>query len=76
MAFVRVHVYRTFANPHMHCAECGVPVPRWHDPVRCRCDGNAYNWPCRHLGTVSACPSWSPVDGCQCHPAHPSEKTA
>lgn len=63
----RVHRYITFANPHLRCDQCGKRVPRHHDDDCCGCAGGFWNEPCGHEGGVtSACPSWSPVDGCRC----------
>lgn len=74
----RTHTFVSFANPHLLCDSCGEPVSRWHDPERCGCQSGLWNEPCRHLASAtSACPSWSPVDGCRCPDPHiPSkEKT-
>lgn len=63
----RTHVLVGFANPYFKCDECGAPVPYWHNPERCDCDAKAFNSPCGHeADTTSRCPSWGPVDGCQC----------
>jgi hypothetical protein len=64
----RTHVYITFANPYLTCDQCGQPVTGWHDPERCGCDESGWrNRPCDHrAGVTSVCPSWGPVDGCQC----------
>jgi hypothetical protein len=66
----RTHTQIGFANPHLICEECRQPVRYWHDPDRCGCDDNSYNYPCEHnAGIVSICMSWSPVDGCACTPS-------
>ena len=62
-----------FADPFKMCERCdgwvtGVAV--FPDEFRA-----SENLPCRHAGYRSVCPSWSPVDGCQCvehlgHVAH------
>ena len=65
----RTHTEITFANPYLHCLTCKKPVPAWHDPEQCGpgCELEALNLPCEHVaGVTSACPSWSPVGGCQC----------
>lgn len=55
---------KTFANPFIACTSCGVRVYWWTI--------ESGNDPCGHSrrDTVdpwqSVCPSWSPVDGCQC----------
>lgn len=76
----RVHTEITFANPHLVCDLCRKPVPSWHNNTACGCDEESWNNPCEHpVGVTSVCPSWSPVDGCQClehlgridHPAAP-----
>lgn len=65
---VRVHVFVTFANPYLRCDACGQYVDAWHDPQKCG-DPESKFWsvPCEHAaGVTSECPSWSPVDGCNC----------
>lgn len=67
VAPTRTHILIGFANPFLICEECGERVPYWHDPNRCGCDDIMYNSPCGHkLGTLGICPSWSPVNGCNC----------
>ncbi|MGK5737261.1 hypothetical protein [Micromonospora sp. URMC 103] len=71
MAHTRTHVSITFANPYLVCDLCAQGVTAWHDPAKCGCDGDTYNLPCGHrASTLSICPSWSPVDGCQCLQPH------
>ena len=63
----RVHVQIGFANKYLICEKCRVNVRYWHDPDRCGCDADSFNYPCEHTaGVVSVCPSWGPVDGCSC----------
>lgn len=67
----RTHVHITFADPYLTCERCKRWVTGWHDPNRCGChDGGWQNLPCGHQAGVTsacpACPSWSPVDGCNC----------
>lgn len=65
----RTHVYTAFANPYLTCAQCGHPVPCWHNPDTCGCNSPHWNHPCGHTAeVVSTCPSWSPVHGCDCPP--------
>ncbi|MFD1832431.1 hypothetical protein ACFSJS_22690 [Streptomyces desertarenae] len=77
MTHTRVHTYITFANPYLVCSACGQPVPRWHDDTKCGCAAGWWNDPCGHRADFdSVCPSWDPVDGCQCaeklgHVPHP-----
>lgn len=69
MTHTRTHVKIGFANPYFKCDECGNPVPYWHNPDRCGCDGDVpfFNYPCEHTaGITSTCPTWGPVDGCTC----------
>ena len=67
MTHTRTHTYITFANPYLRCDFCREPVPRWHNNDTCGCGETFWNEPCGHTaGTTSVCPSWSPVDGCQC----------
>lgn len=63
----RTHVYITFADPYLQCDHCHQWVTSWHDDHRCGCGEGSWNMPCEHKpGVTSACPSWSPVDGCRC----------
>jgi hypothetical protein len=66
----RTHVYVTFANPYLVCAECRESVPSWHDAGVCGCDAGPWNMPCKHMGVTGLCPSWSPVGGCTCTEPH------
>lgn len=69
MTHTRTHVYVGFANPFLTCDDCGQPVHSWHDNQECGlgCGLPAINRPCNHAaGVTSVCPSWGPVDGCQC----------
>lgn len=64
---VTTHVKVGFANPFLVCESCTLKVPYWHDPVRCGCSEVVFNYPCGHkANVVSLCPSWGPVNGCQC----------
>lgn len=63
----RTHVYVEFANPYLRCDQCKEWVTGFHDPDKCGCDTYTVNVPCCcRSGSTSVCPSWSPVDGCQC----------
>lgn len=64
----RTHVAVEFANPWLRCTRCGQPATGFHDPQQCGCDLTGFHLePCEHkAGALSVCPSWSPVDGCQC----------
>lgn len=63
----RTHVLIGFANPYFKCDTCKGPVKYWHNPDRCGCEDQSYNYPCEHaLGITSICPDWNPVDGCMC----------
>ena len=68
MVHTRTHVYVTVANPHLVCDLCRQPALRWHNDDKCGCDETFWNEPCgcQRAGVTSVCPSWSPVDGCQC----------
>jgi hypothetical protein len=47
-----------FANPYLACDHCGARVTH---------SLGVTNQPCgHHVGFESVCPSWGPVDGCQC----------
>lgn len=66
------HRWIEFANPYLRCARCGQPVRYWHDDDQCGtpadpCPVDWYLAPCGHRAEAhSTCPSWGPVDGCQC----------
>ena len=64
----RTHVYITFADPYLTCDRCHAWVESWHDDTRCGCDSTFWNAPCgcERAGVTTVCPSWGPVDGCQC----------
>lgn len=51
----------TFANPFAVCEKCHRPVSGYYNAPGHGMDRR--NVPCRHLGVLSACMSWSPVDG-------------
>lgn len=69
----RTHLTITPANPFLACAECGKRAERFHAPD-CGCDREDWpdfseplNFPCGHHADYNdLCPSWGPVDGCQC----------
>lgn len=64
---IQTHIQIGFANPYLVCNECRKKVPYWHDPDRCGCATQAFNYPCEHdLAITSLCESWSLVDGCTC----------
>lgn len=63
----KTHTQIGFANPYLRCDECKSKVKYWHDPDRCHCTDDSFNYPCEHTaGVTSSCFSWSPVDGCSC----------
>lgn len=64
----RTHVHVTFADPYLQCDQCKAWVDAWHNAEVCGCfNGEWPNLPCGHqAGATSACPSWGPVDGCDC----------
>lgn len=67
-----VHGWVVFANPYLRCSACGQPVRRWHDDQQCGtptdpCPVDWYLAPCGHrTDAKSACPTWEPINGCQC----------
>lgn len=64
-----LHAHIGYGNPYLICNECGNKVTYWHDPARCGCTEEAYNYPCKHENNVtSRCPTWVIVDGCCCSP--------
>ena len=70
MTHTRTHVETNFANPYLTCDKCRQFVTGWHDNGPCGCDDENWNEPCgcQPTSVTSACPSWSPVDGCGCTP--------
>lgn len=66
--YTRTHVYIDFADPCLVCDKCDQWVTSWHDNDQCGCDDTWWNEPCgcSRAGVDSMCPSWGPVDGCQC----------
>lgn len=61
MTYTRTHEVITPANPYLVCCGCGRKVDYWW------VDGPPVNFPCGHRADYqSLCPSWGPVDGCQC----------
>lgn len=67
-----VHRWVKFANPHLYCKQCGQAAPSWHDDSQCGtphapCPAGWYLAPCGHAAEAkSSCPTWGPVDQCQC----------
>lgn len=61
------HAYVGYGNPYLTCKHCSARVAYWHDPDRCGCGEEAYNYPCGHDNDVkSKCITWTIVDGCCC----------
>lgn len=70
---------KTFANPYIACTTCGVRV-YWYDTETGNdpCGHRGYDRPVRETERPwlewvdyvdafrSVCPSWGPVDGCEC----------
>jgi len=53
-----------FADPYLQCDQCRGWVTGWAPDS----DAPGLLFPCEHsAGLVYACPSWGPVDGCQCN---------
>jgi len=63
-----VHVLTVFADPFLKCDKCGAPIEAFvsFEGQVPDCEHKGQNDPCGHLGVTSICPSWGPVDGCQC----------
>ena len=64
----RTHLVITPLNPFLACVVCGKRIEAFHDD-QCGCDlnGTLVNFPCCHDRDYDdLCPSWGPVDGCQC----------
>lgn len=63
----REHILVGLSNPFLKCDFCGSSVAYWHNPDRCDCDDSFFNHPCGHAAeTVSACPTWTFIEGCTC----------
>jgi hypothetical protein len=69
----------TPACPYLRCDVCEARVEFWLEKR-----GPLVNEPCGHSGGYhDVCPSWGPVDGCQCkkflghvpHPSAPAPRT-
>lgn len=76
----RTHLAIHPANPFLTCGMCGERVETFHDD-ECGCSesgGPLLLMPCFHRSDYDdLCPSWGPVDGCQCrehlgHVPHPA----
>ena len=68
MTTTHTHVLTKLANPFLRCDVCAKPIEgvvsdEGNVPD---CEHLGYNEPCGHLGATSICPSWGPVDGCEC----------
>ena len=79
--FTRTHLAIHPANPFLACCTCCKRVEAFHDD-ECGCSesgGRLLLMPCFHRSDYyNVCPSWGPVDGCQCqehlgHVPHPAE---
>lgn len=69
MTYTSTHVMVELANPFLVCDTCRKQVTAYHESEKCSpgCETPAFNFPCEDsLGITSLCPSWSPVDGCNC----------
>lgn len=68
MTHTRTHIHITLADPYLTCDNCKKWITGWHNNDACGCDDTFWNVPCgcEKAGATSACPSWGPVDGCQC----------
>lgn len=63
----RTHTYIELANPYLRCDGCSKPVAAFHNHERCGCgEPEVDRHACGSYGVTSKCPSWGPVDGCQC----------
>ena len=87
MSYTRTYTYTTilYADPYLVCDECGDRAAGYMIGPVPDAELDHANWPCEHkAGITSLCPSWSPVDGCQCvehlgavdHPLAPSDRLA
>lgn len=59
---VHTHTGIALANPHLECLTCKGPVELHRG---CGC-GERFNLVCGHYDYRNLCPSWNPVDGCEC----------
>ena len=61
--YVKTFTSTEFANPFLVCNQCGGRVTSWAQDS----DAPGMLFPCEHYaGCHSVCPSWGPVDGCEC----------
>lgn len=65
MTSTHTHTVVSFADPHLVCGWCAATVAGYrHAPGH---DDDGLNVPCGHRAAVeSTCPSWDPVNGCEC----------
>lgn len=69
MSSTHTHTNTTviYANPYLRCDECGGVALGYTVTPHPGMDGDHANWPCGHHAAITSdCPSWSPVNGCQC----------
>jgi hypothetical protein len=63
--YTRTHNVISYADPYKKCCTCGAWIDGALDGP-----GPLILVPCEHQSDYdSVCPSWGPVDGCQC-PSH------
>ena len=61
--FVRTYTITVPADPYLVCEACGERIEGFFDDAE-----RPTNYPCEHeAGYSDLCPSWGPVDGCQCN---------
>lgn len=67
MTHTRTHLTMDYANPYIICVECKQRVTGHHDDRCCDQIKGFLNFPCMHRASIdTVCPSWGPVDSCQC----------
>lgn len=61
--YTRTYNVTTFADPYKKCRQCG----GWITGALDKPHGPLIVVPCEHqAGYDDVCPSWGPVDGCEC----------
>ena len=62
--YTRTHMVTTPANPYLVCGRCGQRVEGF---LGLYDEGPSALYTCEHENKYhSKCPSWGPVDGCEC----------
>jgi len=67
MTATRTYTVERYADPFIRCDECGKRAEGFVVDPHPDSEIDGANWPCGHKAAAdTVCPSWSPVNGCQC----------